>query len=671
MGDLLGKLNRAQHSRLFKIIATVLVLVAAVATVATYAVAIARERENLPFQQVREGMERDVLAAAGLGTPAGDAAKPDPAREAAAKALRESAQTMARSINSILERRLSLTAFGLAVAMAAAILLTVIWLGLALTYLAILAIGSAVCVPMFLWGSPWWRGLATFITGGLALAMAFSALVQAARVALSPAGPITAIAHNVINEAVRLKISLVFVVMLILALAALPGALDAGSPLRYRVQAFLAYGCEGAFWIIAILVLFLSCATVAFEQRDKIIWQTMTKPVKPWEYVLGKWLGVFVMAGVLLGVSTSGVFLFTEYLRNQPAQGEIRPFLPGGYQQGETITQDRLLLETQVLTARKSIAPSEPELDPQGVAKEIEARVQKARQSDPQWLDTPDARAALLAEFRKEFTGQWMTVAPGDGQRYVFKGLKYAKDSSSPVTLRFKVNAGGNMPTDTYKLTFGSAGIPPFVLETRLDQFMSEPLPPLAIELVKDPITGETDGQLTLDVFNGDAYQQLANKESLTFPAGALEVSFPVGDFRANYLRAMLMLWLKLGFLAMVGVAAGTFLSFPVAALTAFGVFLCAEGAGFLGEALQSYDAMDGTDFVWYRVPIVYIAHGVTRVFWFYSNLQPIEHLAEGRVVTWLNVATATAVIGGLTGGLWALGAAVFRKRELAIYSGQ
>src|SRR5262249_32782404 len=136
------------------------------------------------------------------------------------------------------------------------------------------------------------------ILGCTALTAAFTALVQALRLAFSGPHPVLAIARNMIAEAVRMKISLVFIIILIFALAALPGTLSQDTPLRYRVQAFLQYGTGGAYWIIAILILFFSAASVSFEQRDRQIWQTMTKPVAPWQYILGKWLGACGLSAV-------------------------------------------------------------------------------------------------------------------------------------------------------------------------------------------------------------------------------------------------------------------------------------------------------------------------------------------------------------------------------------
>jgi hypothetical protein len=115
------------------------------------------------------------------------------------------------------------------------------------------------------------RGTARLLGGAVALTAAFTVLMAAMRVLLSAPGAMFAVAKNVLAEATRLKITLVFIVLLIFMLAALPGLMDPASPLRYRVQSFLQWGTGGAFWIIAILTLVFSVSTVAFEQRDKII----------------------------------------------------------------------------------------------------------------------------------------------------------------------------------------------------------------------------------------------------------------------------------------------------------------------------------------------------------------------------------------------------------------
>ena len=91
--------------------------------------------------------------------------------------------------------------------------------------------------------------------------LALPAASQTLRYLLARGHPVFAIARNVLVESVRLKISLVFIVLLVFFLAGLPFFLDPAQPLRYRVQMFLTYGTGGAFWTLALLtVLLAGCA---------------------------------------------------------------------------------------------------------------------------------------------------------------------------------------------------------------------------------------------------------------------------------------------------------------------------------------------------------------------------------------------------------------------------
>ncbi|MFN0010318.1 MAG: ABC transporter permease [Phycisphaerales bacterium] len=664
LAELAARLNRAQQGRFFKIAASVLILALSLGAILTYSVQSARARQDLPMLQVQEaGPEEGAVQGS---------AEEVAARVEIEKARRESAQATVNALNAILERRLSVVDFSVGVGLIAGVALVVVWLGLALTYLGVLLVGLALALPLVLWGSPWWRGVGVFVAGSLALASSFTALVQTAKIALGGPHPVLAIARNVVYEAVRMKVSAVFIVLLIFGLAALPGVLDPNSPLRYRVQAFLTYGMEGSFMVVAALTVFLACATVAFEQRDKIIWQTMTKPVRSWEYVLGKWLGVSAVSLVLMGVASSGVYLFTEYLRNQPAQGEARPFvsqssLTGG---GEAVSMDRLVLETQVLTARKSVNPSPPRMIPEEFAKEMDRRVERAAQSDPEFRDTPEARAKLMGEFDKELIAVFYAVPPGTWRQYDFPGLGPAKARGTAITLRFKADAGNNNPTDTYRLTFAVGGADPVIREIRLGQFISLPLSPASVEMYRG--TAGPEGVLRLQVFNGDVQRQTMNKETVTFnPSGGLEVSYPVDTFRANFLRIAAVAWLKLAFLASVGLMLGTFLSFPVAALSAFGVLICAEGVPFLRAALDSYGTQGyDQETLWWRFPIIWISEAVAFLLGFYARINPAENIATGRFVGWMSLVQAVGVFGGLSCVVLAAGSAIFRRRELATYSG-
>ena len=82
------------------------------------------------------------------------------------------------------------------------------------------------------------------------------------------------------KESVRLQsVSVVFIVLLLVILPMLPLVVQTEEALRYRIQTFIQYSTGTTFYLAAFMTVFLACGTVAFEIRDRQIWQLMTKPV--------------------------------------------------------------------------------------------------------------------------------------------------------------------------------------------------------------------------------------------------------------------------------------------------------------------------------------------------------------------------------------------------------
>ncbi len=464
-----------------------------------------------------------------------------------------------------------------------------------------------------------------------------------------------------------MKVSIIFIVLVVFGLAALPLVLDPHQPLRYRVQSFLQFSTAGCFWLVAILVLAFSVSSVTFEQRDKIIWQTMTKPVAAWQYILGKWLGVSALAGALMLVCASGIFLFTEHLRNQPAMNETSSYVA---QSGAGITEDRFILETQVLTARATVRPDPLELDEEQFQKNVEERVKAEMNNLAQTISDPEAlrnkreelTRSIAYSLRKAVQADFRSIPPGRGRAYTFSGLEAARESNRPLVLRFKLEAGANRPDENYRVTIEFAGGGAQIEQIGLGQFHSIPVSPSYVD---------AKGVLTMQIINGDAVQRVANAEYLSFSNEGLEVSYATGGFRANFFRCIGILWIKLVFLAMLAIAASTFLSFPVACLVSFSIFLAAEGAGFIAGALENYSTEDRNGKM-LLIPtlIAKIAGVVSGAFRVYADLRPTGRIVDGLALSWMDVAGGVVVLGGASAVLYVGAVYIFRRRELATYSG-
>lgn len=686
---LFARLDRLQKSRGFKVAATISIAAAAVALVVT-AWVLSKEAPSIAeAPPPRPGVKApiDWLADGPLG--------------AVALGFRSMVDA-ARSEGGLL----AISAFAALVAM---LMSSFVWLGLGLTALGALIAGWAVAWPLMLTSG--FRGVGQVIAGVIPLTLAFLAGLQLLRAAFAGPRPMLAIARNLLNEAVRMKVSIVFIVLVIFFLAVIPGALHPEQPLRYRVQQWLQYGTGFPHALLSMLTLFLSAASVSFEQRDRVIWQTMTKPVPPWQYVAGKFLGVMGLNAAMLGVTAAGVFLFTEYLRYQPASGEVAYHVreDGTDSRGDLrrMSDDRRILETQVLVARVAVQPQPFRLTDIKLDRLIDAMLQErqaqdssvrdtaetrskirdeilaewdrrvndavekvvadSRSRDPNLADTPKLRAQIEKEILDEWELRYRTIEPGQSETYVFEGLGAAKAAGAraSLTLRFAINSGSNNPTELFRLSFGIRGQ---VIERQVALKAAQ-------TMTIDPSLVNDDGSLELAVLNGPPDPRAAppNPRAMTFPPDGLEILYAAGGYEVNFIRVFLVIWIKLGFIAAVAITASTFLSFPVAALVAMAILIMAESAAYLTESLEYYREFRDKegDIHPLNIVVTLIGTPVAAIFRTYATLEPTAKLVDGRLIGWGQLGGAVLTIGGWTAATLGLGVAIFRRRELALYSGR
>ena len=257
--DLVARAERAQRSRGFKIAASV--VIAALALALYIALIVVANEQGTTESVMRRAAERATATKSGLvieegpltaarriidaalltirppraiegpptpepgadGTPAAgdktlDVTAPDQASSSAPAATPRPPAFEAPTSNGPL-------VVGLVIVAVTGGVLAVTWLGLLLTYALLLLLGWGVAWPLMLLPST--AGFGTLLLAVTPLALAFLTGMQLLRVSLSGPWPLTALARNVLQEAVRMKISLIFIVALLLMLAYVPGALNA------------------------------------------------------------------------------------------------------------------------------------------------------------------------------------------------------------------------------------------------------------------------------------------------------------------------------------------------------------------------------------------------------------------------------------------------------------
>jgi len=666
LGDRLAKLNVLQRSTRFKIVASILVVLAAVVSFSVWWTVL-----NAPDGATTGASE----APSGEVYAPGDQAEPTRADASADEddgplAQQDSTEDFkprldAQAVLDAVGSRDATLGVAIGVTVVTGVVLLIIWLGAGLTYLALALLTAALLGPLSLLPG---TTEATAILGGVAvLAACFTIFVEGVRALLSGSHPVFAIARTVIAEAIRMKISLIFILILIGWLASLPWLLDDSQPLRYRVQTFLRNGSSGAFWSLALLTMFFSVATLSFEQRDKVVWSTVVKPVASWHYILGKWLGVMAINAALLAVAGSGIFLFTEYLRSQPAEGEIVAYV--NESGSADPTTDRLILEARVLTARAVRRPILPPLNVEAMEQELDRMMEENLRDNPD--ATGEHNAQLRALYRRtleeRYEAQRSALDPAEDKQFIFPGLSEAKAMGRPVTLRYKVQSGANDPTALYAIYFefidsNTGQTVPLSVDTPLNIAQSIDLKP---NVINDA------GEIRMTIFNGDPARRMINRMSIRFPPDGLEVYYVRGGYEMNFTRIMTALWVKLGFIAAAGIFAATFLSFPVAALLSFLVLFAAETSGFLDNALDVYASIDESGNIdVLKAAIRFVTVPIAAGFAGYRTLDATDRLVDGELLSWSEFGGAGLGMLALTAALLGVSVWIFKKRELAIYSG-
>jgi hypothetical protein len=387
------------------------------------------------------------------------------------------------------------------------------------------------------------------------------------------------------------------------------------------------------------------------------VWQLLTKPLARLQYLLGKWAGIVGLNAVLLLVCGVGIFLFLQWMRVRPAMDEL----------------DRQAVRDEVLVARQSSMPPYEPLSREALIAAVDAAIS----ADATLKGDLDAGRRRLEDVRREVGGDRQKehlaaqrrVASGESRMLDFSGLQAAKRPGDTVTLRFLLHAGASDSHSAYPIVFrfkdGSWIDRKFVPAQSC-------ILPVPAEMIDD------DGHLQVEFMNLDfdanAKAFVPGPYTFNWDQDGVEVLYRVGGFEANYLRAMSVNLVKLSFLAMLAVCSATFLSFPVACLLSFAIFLAGSLSPFLAESLK-YQTMDlGDGVIAQSVTFVVYALAITvevllRPF---GQISANESLVRGLNVSWERVGQAVMVIGlAWTGGTLLIGWLAFRRKELAIYSGQ
>jgi hypothetical protein len=454
---------------------------------------------------------------------------------------------------------------------------------------------------------------------------------------------VLAIARLTFREGMRMRIVLVFVVVLAFIMLWLPFTVRGDETVTGQLQTFLSYSLGAVGLLLGLAAVFLSCSTLTAEFRSMTLHLVLSKPVSRVEVLAGKWLGINALLLLLLGLSGATIYGFAVLIKNRPTAFE----------------RDRLNVRDVVWQARVAASPKPP---PE-LAKEARDWVESELR---QGHDFARGKEFAVAQRVKELETEWRRIPPAHYQFYDFAGLIAPRDPQAVVQVRFRVNPRP-MPLDEMaSIDFGFA-----------DPQTHAPIG----EMHRTRERANTwhqflarggfikDGRATLVVANP---LPPTSSIAVTFDQSPwLEILYNIGTFEESYLKVLLLLAGRLAILSAVGLFFSVFVSFPVACFCVLTFYVICLGMPFWLEAvganlelpIASVDPYGrfGPAVRLLLVPLMKFA------FPNFAEYSGTDRLIAGEYIPTMLVAKAmvhTALYGAAL--LFVPGWAVFQRREIA-----
>jgi len=447
------------------------------------------------------------------------------------------------------------------------------------------------------------------------------------------------------KAAFRFRLFLVVAVLLLLAVVGLPLLIKDDGTARGFAQILLTYTLTAITALLGFSTLWLSCGTLARDIEECQIQMMAVKPISRWQIWLGKWLGLLSLNAALLLLSGLSVYGVLEWRAAS---------LP---------EQEQRVLRNEILVARASARPANNQA---ALDEATEGELKKAMER----TEVSPAEIPLLRQQIKENLKSFLqNVPPGYLQTWEID-LSSAKDflRDQPLYLRVKFNTSQKSASGTFDV--GWQIIEPKsrrgwqdVMSLSPDTFHEFPIPPNLID---------ENGNLTVTVANPNNISLLFTMEE------GIEVLYREGGFGLNFFRALGIIFCWMALLAALGLAAASFLSFPVAAFVSVAALIMVFSAGTLANAVAEGSIMGYNSETGERghSPADVIAiptfKAILSVINLAKDFSPVDSLSSGRSITWVELGRAFVQIVVVLGGILAVfGIWMFARRELATAQNQ
>ncbi|MHC4643037.1 MAG: ABC transporter permease [Planctomycetota bacterium] len=418
---------------------------------------------------------------------------------------------------------------------------------------------------------------------------------------------IWAVATNTIKQAMRMKIAAVFIVLLIILLPVMGVSMTGDGTLKGRLQTFVSYGLSLTNLLLCLLTVIVSIFTLTNDIKHRQIYTVITKPVRRYQLLIGKLLGVVLLSTALLALFSAIIYVITIYTPKIYGANAV----------------DLFQVNNEFFTARAVLVP--PQADVTKEAEDAYFKLEKAGQIPP-----GATRSKVIAELARRLQLRKRAAVVGQRLVWEFDNVRVL-DPNEILFIRYKYDASIN-PSDLQ-------------IYGQWDVGDSRQYPPAyGTFMRKDPIRTFRELRVPASFIAEDGYLAISflnlplNDTTVIFPPDGLEVLYKADTFTANFIRAVILMWLRLIFLASLGLLTSTFLSFPVAILLSLCILFTATFSGF---CLESFDYL-GENLTWIYS---YTARPMILLLPQFDKFNPTKFLISAKLLGWPLLAEAAGLM--------------------------
>ena len=444
---------------------------------------------------------------------------------------------------------------------------------------------------------------------------------------------IWAVAINTIKQALRIKVAVVFTIILIVLLPVLGITTTGDETLKGRLQTFVSYALSLTSFLLCLQTIIVSIYTLTSDIEKRQIYTVITKPIRRYQLILGKLFGVITMNIILLGLFSAIIYTIAIYTPKFTKASEY----------------ELIEANNEFFTARASL--NVPVVD---VTQEVKDRYTDLDRRGELPANVPSDE--IIAQLTQQ--AQLAKRAAGVGQVLLWE-FDNVESLAENIFIKFKYDVSVNPPDSQ---VWGRW----FVGDYQFFKYGTQSKTPIYDELHKHSVRDFHEIEVPAEVVPEHGKLAVAfmnaplNSVAIIFPPDGLEVLYKADSFGSNFVRAVLMILFRLIFLACLGVLAASFLSFPVAILFCFVIFFTASFSGFV---LESFDFLGENIGAVYSYSLKWVIQLLPQ----FDKFNPTKFLVPAQLISWPFLAKCALSMVCIKAFLILIfSLVIFRYREIA-----